>query len=104
VLHPKSTEWLVLDIASLEPWSVTLYTIEWGCWVQTWDHHDDKALSLDAKHNRLEGHGATVDIVGPRDIGIDWKRAVPGSLPDTSRDTEPPGACNGSVAAWDHSH
>src|SRR5919198_2539204 len=44
VYHPKSTEWLVLDVASVDPWHVTLRTIEWGGWVQTWDHHDDQSL------------------------------------------------------------
>src|ERR1041384_5408830 len=64
VYHPKSTEWLVLQVTSVEPWKVTLRTLEWGCWVQTWDHHDDQAPELDAKKSRLDGH-PSIDITGP---------------------------------------
>jgi hypothetical protein len=103
VSHPKSTEWLVLHVASVEPWNVTLRTIEWGCWVQTWDHHDDQSVKLDEKKSRLEGH-PSVEITGPNSLDPSWQRLTPGALPNTSADTEPNGACNGSVAAWDHSH
>lgn len=103
VYHPKSTEWLVLHVASVDPWSVTLHTIEWGCWVQTWDHHDDQTLELDAKKSRLKGH-PSIDITGPNELDLAWQRLKPGALPDTTKDAEPKGACNGSVAAWDHSH
>jgi Carboxypeptidase regulatory-like domain len=103
VYHPKSTEWLVLHVASVAPWNVTLRTIEWGCWVQTWDHHDDQSLELDTKKNRLKGH-PSIDITGPNELDLAWQRLTPGALPDTTRDAEPKGACNGSVAAWDHSH
>ena len=103
VYHPKSTEWLVLDVASVDPWNVTLRTIEWGCWVQTWDHHDDQSLELDARNSRLKGH-PSIDITGPNSLDPSWRRLTPGALPDTSKDEQPKGACNGSVAAWDHSH
>jgi hypothetical protein len=103
VYHPKSTEWLVLDVASIDPWRVTLRTIEWGCWVQTWDHHDDQSPELDAKGSRLKGH-PSIDITGPSSLDPAWQRVTPGAVPDTSNDEEPKGACHGSVAAWDHSH
>jgi hypothetical protein len=103
VYHPKSTEWLVLDVASLDPWRVTLRTIEWGCWVQTWDHHDDQSLSLDEHDNKLHGH-PSIEIVGPKLLDASWRRLTPDVLPDTSRDEEPAGACKGADAAWDHSH
>jgi Carboxypeptidase regulatory-like domain len=103
VYHPKSTEWLVLDVTSVDPWQVKLRTIEWGCWVQTWDHHDDQSLELDAKKSRLKGH-PSIDITGPNSLDPAWQRLTPGAVPDTSKDEQPDGACNGSVAAWDHSH
>jgi hypothetical protein len=103
VYHPKSTEWLVLNVASLNPWRVTLRTIEWGCWVQTWDHHDDQSLTLDEHDNELHGH-PSIEVVGPKLLDTSWRRVTAGALPDTSRDAEPQGACKGSVAAWDHSH
>lgn len=103
VYHPKSTEWLVLDVAGVDPWRVTLRTIEWGCWVQTWDHHDDQSLSLDEHGNKLRGH-PSIEIIGPRMLEAPWSRVTPEALPDTSRDEEPPGACKGADAAWDHSH
>jgi hypothetical protein len=103
VYHPKSTEWLVLDISGLDPLKATLRTIEWGCWVQTWDHHDDQLLSLDEEKNELHGH-PSIEIIGPNMLDPSWARLTPGAIPDTSVDAEPKGACNGSVAAWDHSH
>jgi len=103
VYHPKSTEWLVLDIAGGDPVQVTLRTIEWGCWVQTWDHHDDQPLKLDEEKNELHGH-QSIEIIGPNSLDPSWRRLTAGTLPDTSVDAEPKGACNGSVAAWDHSH
>ena len=103
VYHPKSTEWLVLDVASVDPWKVTLRTIEWGCWVETWDHHGDRSLELDTKKSRLKGH-PSIGITGPNELDLAWQRVRPGALPDTTRDAAPKGACNGSVAAWDHSH
>jgi Carboxypeptidase regulatory-like domain len=103
VYHPKSTEWLVLDVTSVDPWHVTLRTIEWGCWVQTWDHHDDQSPELDAKNSRLKSH-PSIDILGPNNLDPAWRPVTPGALPDTTKDEEPDGACNGSVAAWDHAH
>jgi hypothetical protein len=103
VYHPKSTEWLVLQVASVEPWKVTLRTLEWGCWVQTWDHHDDQSPELDAKKSRLDSHPA-IDVIGPNSLDPAWQRSTPGAVPDTAVDEMPKGACNGSVAAWDHSH
>jgi Carboxypeptidase regulatory-like domain len=100
--HPKSTEWLVLQVTSVAPWKVTLRTIEWGCWVQTWDHHDDQSPALDVKKSRLDSH-PSVEITGPNSLDPSWQRQTPGALPDTSVDAAPKGACNGSVAAWDHS-
>src|SRR5438552_1070444 len=96
VYHPKSTEWLVLHVASVDPWNVTLRTIEWGCWVQTWDHHDDQSPKLDEQKSRLDGH-PSVDITGPNSLDPSWQRLTPTALPDTSVDQMPEGVCNGSV-------
>ena len=58
---------------------------------------------VDARNSRLKGH-PSIDITGPNSLDPSWRRLTPGALPDTSKDEQPKGACNGSVAAWDHSH
>src|SRR5204863_248948 len=74
-----------------------------GCWVQTWDHHDDQPLKLDEEKNELHGH-QSIEIIGPNSLDPSWRRLTAGTLPDTSVDPEPTRACNGPVAARDHSH
>lgn len=103
VWQPKSTEWVTLSITSYNPFNAQLNIYEWGCFGGSWDQHATQQVTLDAQNNQLTyGYGTTIQIVGPDKLNRAWARSVNGShLPDTNSTVEPPGACNGDVAAWD---
>lgn len=100
--QPKSTEWIVLSIDSLNPFRAVLYTYEWACWSQGWNQHSPQQVEL-GRNELTFGYGSMIPIVGPEQLGTTWKNATSGNgFPDVTAMTEPPGACNGSSAAWDN--
>lgn len=102
VYQPKSTLWYVLSIESLDPWTVQLHQMEWGCWSHNWTQAAE-AVQLESSQNALRfGYGRTIPIVAPDQLGTAWEEDPNESLmPNTSPGVVPPGACNGSEAAWD---